>query len=127
MNRRWFVIWLLMGWLLVGSCSEGGGGFIGRRTDARVVEVRAPSLCLGRLNHSVLALPLGFINRRIGTTKQAAQVGVHGSNVGQAQFAPLVDYVTIGVSQGTVGTARDVTLTKVQGQGVISRNFGSDA
>lgn len=24
MNRRWFVIWLLMGWLLVGSCSEGG-------------------------------------------------------------------------------------------------------
>ncbi|QJI32103.1 hypothetical protein HKK55_26525 [Pseudomonas sp. ADAK18] len=24
MTKRWFFIWLLMGWLLAGSCSEGG-------------------------------------------------------------------------------------------------------
>lgn len=29
MNRRWFVVWLLMGWLQVGGCSEGGEGLLG--------------------------------------------------------------------------------------------------
>ncbi|MNI42471.1 hypothetical protein D3C73_967680 [compost metagenome] len=48
-------------------------------------------------------------------------------DVGQAQLAPLVNGVAIGVGEGTVGTALDVFAAAIQRDGVVRRHFSAQA
>ncbi|MNN07632.1 hypothetical protein D3C81_1204610 [compost metagenome] len=68
-------------------------------------------------------------NRRAEVLATCGQRGVgHAElDVGQTQFAPLVDRITVGMGEGAVGAASNILAVTVENDGVVSGNFGAHA